>query len=175
MAKAKTASSVEPGGTRRRTCIERFSPKDGGRLDVLRRWTRAYGDTSGPAMRVVDTNVLVRLVTRDDAKQVARAEAFVKVGAWVSHLVLVEMAWVLSAVYNLKPKQIALAIEMLLHHAQLTVQDSDVVEAALEHYRTRSILGFSDCLVLESARKAGHLPLGTFDRDFGKLNGAVRL
>jgi predicted nucleic acid-binding protein len=36
-------------------------------------------------------------------------------------------------------------------------------------------LGFSDCLVLETARKAGHLPLGTFDRDLAKLDGAVRL
>ncbi len=126
-------------------------------------------------MRAVDTNVLVRLLTRDDAKQVVEAEAFVKVGAWVSHLVLVETVWVLSAVYNLDPKQIALAIEMLLNHAELTVQDSEVVDAALEHYRNKPALGFSDCLVLETARKAGHLPLGTFDRDLGKLNGAVRL
>jgi predicted nucleic acid-binding protein len=37
------------------------------------------------------------------------------------------------------------------------------------------LLGFSDCLVLESARKAGHLPLGTFDRDLAKLDGAERL
>ena len=36
-------------------------------------------------------------------------------------------------------------------------------------------LGFSDCLVLEAARKAGHLPLGTFDRELGKLEGAQKL
>jgi predicted nucleic acid-binding protein len=36
-------------------------------------------------------------------------------------------------------------------------------------------LGFSDCLVLEIARQAGHLPLGTFDRDLAKLDGAERL
>jgi predicted nucleic acid-binding protein len=41
-------------------------------------------------MRAVDTNVLVRLVTRDDRKQVAAAEAFVNKGAWVSTLVLME-------------------------------------------------------------------------------------
>jgi hypothetical protein len=34
-------------------------------------------------MRAVDTNVLVRLVTRDDRKQVAAAESFVSKGAWV--------------------------------------------------------------------------------------------
>jgi predicted nucleic acid-binding protein len=36
-------------------------------------------------------------------------------------------------------------------------------------------LGFSDCLILEVARAAGHLPMGTFDRDLGKLSGAQRL
>jgi len=44
-------------------------------------------------MRAIDTNVLVRLAARDDAKQVAAAEAFVARGAWVSHLVLVEAVW----------------------------------------------------------------------------------
>ena len=47
-------------------------------------------------MRAVDTNVLVRLVTRDDPKQVRAAEAFVANGAWVPHLVLVEAMWVLE-------------------------------------------------------------------------------
>ena len=42
-------------------------------------------------------------------------------------------------------------------------------------HRAKPAVGFSDCLVLEAARKAGHLPLGTFDRDLGKLNGVVRL
>jgi len=60
-------------------------------------------------------------------------------------------------------------VEMLLDHARLTIQDADVVEAALEHYRARPALGFSDCLVLEMARKAGHLPLGTFDKALGRL------
>jgi predicted nucleic acid-binding protein len=36
-------------------------------------------------------------------------------------------------------------------------------------------VSFSDCLVLEVARKVGHLPLGTFDRDLAKLDGAQRL
>ena len=126
-------------------------------------------------MHAVDTNVLVRLVTRDDAKQVATAEAFVVNGAWVSHLVLAEAMWVLASVYDLKSPAIATAIEMLLNHQDLVLQDSDVVAAALEQFRKRPRLGFSDCLVLEIARKAGHLPLGTFDRDLSKLDGAQKL
>jgi predicted nucleic-acid-binding protein len=123
-------------------------------------------------MRAVDTNVLVRLVVRDDATQAAAAEAFIEKGAWVSHLVLAEAMWVLESVYGLKPPQIALTLDMLLEHEHLTIQDSDVVEVALEQLRTKPSAGFSDCLVLAIARKAGHLPLGTFDRSLSKRDGA---
>ena len=126
-------------------------------------------------MRAVDTNVLVRLVTRDDAKQVAAAEAFVAPGAWVPHLVLAEATWVLTSVYDRGPQEIAAAVEMLLNHQHLTLQDSEAVAAAVAGFRRRPAVGFSDCLVLEVARKAGHLPLGTFDRDFSKLAGVERL
>jgi predicted nucleic-acid-binding protein len=108
-------------------------------------------------------------------KQVAAAESFVSKGAWVSTLVLIEATWVLTAVYELTHAQISTAIHMLLHHRDLTIQESGSVAAALEQYRSRPALGFSDCLILEVARKAGHLPLGTFDRDLSKLDGAERL
>jgi predicted nucleic-acid-binding protein len=126
-------------------------------------------------MRAVDTNVLVRLVTRDDARQVAAAEAFVESGAWVSHLALAEATWVLSEVYELGAPAIATAVEMLLNHKDLTLEASEVVSSALESFRRRPALGFSDCLMLEVARKAGHLPLGTFDRNLARLEGAERL
>jgi predicted nucleic-acid-binding protein len=126
-------------------------------------------------MRAVDTNVLVRLAARDDAQQTAEAEAFIAPGCWIPHLVLVEAMWVLASVYELGPEKIATAVEMFLQHRDLTVQDADTVEAALEHFRKRPALGFSDCLILEVARKAGHLPLGTFDRNLGKLEGTQRL
>src|SRR5438045_9070425 len=105
-------------------------------------------------MRAVDTNVLVRLVTRDDEKQVLSSEAFVERGAWISQLSLAETTWVLSVAYDLGHAEIATAIDMLLNHRNLTLQDADVVAAALDHYRHRPALGFSDCLVLEIARKA---------------------
>ena len=126
-------------------------------------------------MRAVDTNVLVRLATRDDAEQVQRAEAFVAHGAWVPHLVLAEAVWVLSAVYDRGSEEIATAVDILLNHEHLTLQDSDAVTAAVATFRSRPALGFTDCLVLEVARKAGHLPVGTFDRDFSKLANVERL
>jgi predicted nucleic-acid-binding protein len=123
-------------------------------------------------MRVVDTNLLVRLLVRDDPAQVLLAEAFVAGGAWVSHLVLAETVWVLDAVHERTQAQVAAAIELLLNHEHFAVQDSEVVAQALAQFRTRPAIGFSDCMVLEIARKAGHLPLGTFDRALAKLDGA---
>jgi predicted nucleic-acid-binding protein len=126
-------------------------------------------------MRAVDTNLLVRLLVRDDPKQVSAAEEFVQRGAWVSQLVLAETLWVLDAVYERSSSQLAAALDLLLDHQHLTLQDADVVREALTHFRARPVLGFSDCLVLAIARKAGHLPLGTFDKNLARLEGTQRL
>jgi predicted nucleic-acid-binding protein len=91
--------------------------------------------TSGRRMRAADTNLLVRVLTRNNPEQVARVEVFIEGGAWVSHLVLAETMWGPS----------------------------------------RASLRFSDCLILEVARAAGHVPLLTFDRSLATLDGAVRL
>jgi predicted nucleic acid-binding protein len=66
-------------------------------------------------------------------------------------------------------------LELLLIHESLVLQDADVVSAALALFRAKPALGFSDCLVLEIARKAGHLPLATFDKALAKLAGTQKL
>lgn len=126
-------------------------------------------------MLAVDTNVLVRLLARDDEKQARLADQFVAKGAWVSHLVLAETVWVLDAVYERSPAQLMAAIDLLLLHESLVLQDADTVSAALAHFRAKPALGFSDCLVLAIARKAGHVPLGTFDRALAKLEDVHRI
>lgn len=126
-------------------------------------------------MLAVDTNVLVRLLSRDDARQAAAADLAVAKGAWVSHLVLAETVWVLDAVYERSARQLIAALDLLLAHESLVLQDADVVASALAHYRAKPALGFSDCLVLEIARKAGHLPLVTFDKALAKLAGTQKL
>ena len=126
-------------------------------------------------MRAVDTNLLVRLIARDEPRQTVSADVFIENGAWVSVLALAEATWVLSSVYELGPKDQAKAIEMLLNHRDLVLQDAETVSAALALFRARPALGFSDCLMLHLARKAGHLPLGTFDRNLAKIEGTQKL
>ena len=76
-------------------------------------------------------------------------------------MALAEVMWVLESVYDLSASD----------QAQAIVHDHEAVLAALELFRSRPSLGFSDCLILESARKAGHLPLGTFDRGLARIDG----
>jgi predicted nucleic-acid-binding protein len=126
-------------------------------------------------MRAVDANVLVRLIVRDHLTQAASAEKFIEAGAWASTLAVAEASWVLTSVYKLTPKDLCGAIEMLLNHRDLALQDPEAVARALDLCRAKPALGFSDCLVLELARKAGHLPLGTFDRNLASVEGAQKL
>lgn len=126
-------------------------------------------------MRALDTNVLVRLLARDDAKQAVAADAAIGGGGWVSQLVLAEAVWVLDSVYGRTPKQLIAALDLLLAHESLVLQDADAVTAALVQFRAKPALRFSDCLALEIARKAGHLPLLTFDKSLGRLAGAQAL
>jgi len=126
-------------------------------------------------MVAADTNVLVRLITREDDQQLPSAEAFVSEGVWISNIVLVEAMWVLHRTYRRDHAEIARIIRMLLGERHIALQNVDVVRSALDLYERHPSLGFSDCLILEIERKAGHLPLGTFDRPLGRLAGAQRL
>ncbi len=125
-------------------------------------------------MRAADTNVLVRLIARDDPRQVASAESFVAPGAWVSLLVLAETVWVLESVYGLERREIATVVGMLMQHDRITLQDEDSVRCALSAFENAAA-GFSDCLIVEAARKAGHLPVGTFDKALARLEGGAQL
>jgi len=59
--------------------------------------------------------------------------------------------------------------------APVMIQDRDVAAAALAAFRRRPASGFSDCPVVELARKAGHSPLGTFDATQARVDGVVRV
>jgi predicted nucleic-acid-binding protein len=122
--------------------------------------------------RAADTNVIVRLIARDDPKQLTLALSRAAAGLWVSHVVLVEVVWVLESVYARARADIASALELLLDHPDISVDSPDVVRAAVTRFRTARGLDFADSLIVEIARKAGVGPVLTFDRPVGKLDGA---
>lgn len=70
-------------------------------------------------MEAFDTNVVVRLLVRDDEEQYQRAErVFRRVtagpGAWLSSVVLAEVAWVLRGAYKFDRATIAAALHRLI-------------------------------------------------------------
>ncbi len=91
-------------------------------------------------MRGVDTNVLVRFLTQDDRAQLARVNSFFgqieREGelAYVSIVVLCELAWVLRSLYGLRRKEIGTALEALVETAQLHIEDRGSVHRALTLY-----------------------------------------
>ena len=128
-------------------------------------------------MRAVDTNVLIRALTRDDPRQGPAAEAFIRDHApvWVSHLVLVETVWVLESIYDCGKPQLVEALARIIDNRELFLEAPAVVRAALTLYQTQGKIQFEDCMILEIARRAGHLPLATFDKALGKAEGALIL
>jgi predicted nucleic-acid-binding protein len=124
-------------------------------------------------MWAVDTNVLVRALTGDDPQQSPAAEAFFRAHgpAWVSHLVLVETVWVLDSVYDRTKLEVCKALTRILDNRMLALEEPNVVRAALALYRSKGKMNFEDCMILEIARKAGHLPLATFHKALGKAAG----
>ena len=80
-------------------------------------------------MRAADTNIVVRVLVRDEARQVRQAEAFVAGGAWISHLVLAEAIWVLVTTYRLPWSDVADTIEKLLNHQEFVLEDPPTVSA----------------------------------------------
>ncbi len=128
-------------------------------------------------MRSVDTNVLVRALTGDDPVQSPAARAFIQEHGpvWVAQVVLIETIWVLESVYGCGKPQLVEALKRIIDNKDLALEDPLVVRAGLELYQATTKVGFSDCVVLEKARSAGHLPLATFDKALGKAEGAQPL
>ena len=106
-------------------------------------------------MRAVDTNVLIRLIVQDDSRQTDAAKDFTRDGIWISTPALAEATWALAAIYGRSPENIGRAVAMMLDMPNAVVQDSEAVAEALNLFQARPSLGFSDCLMLALARKAG--------------------
>ena len=116
----------------------------------------------------LDTNVLVRFLVQDDARQAAQANA-VFAGltesqpAWLCREVLVELVWVLERAYGLSRADIAAAIDGLMASREIVIETPDRVGLAVERYRQGGA-GFSDHLIALAARDAGCRTTLSFDR-----------
>jgi predicted nucleic-acid-binding protein len=126
----------------------------------------------------LDTNVLVRYVMQDDAKQAARATKVVEAltdeaPGFVSLVSLVEFVWVLETSYEVPRAGVAQSLTALLAARELVVDRVDEVRAALRAYRESSA-DFADALIARIGAEAGCSETVTFDVHAAK-NAGMRL
>jgi predicted nucleic-acid-binding protein len=120
----------------------------------------------------LDTNVLVRYIMQDDAKQAAKAVALVEsltveAPGFVSIVSVVELGWVLSSSYDLTRDQVAQTLDLLLRTKQVVVDRADQVLSALRVFKVGSA-DFADCLIERTAAHAGCDRTMTFDAGAAK-------
>ena len=112
-------------------------------------------------MIAIDTNILIRLVTRDDDIQAKRAAAlFEREDIYIGKTVLLETEWVLRFSYELDRPVILNVLKNAVGLPQVTVEDSLGVAKALELFEGG--MDFADALHLISGREAAQF--ATFDK-----------
>lgn len=123
----------------------------------------------------LDTNVIVRYVMQDEAKQSQKAarliEALsVEAPGFVPLVTVVEFAWVLASCYDLKREQVAEAIDGLLRTKEFVVDRTEQITQALRVYKSGAA-DFADCLIVRGAAAAGCDKTMTFDVSAAKSAG----
>lgn len=125
------------------------------------------------------TNVLVRYLTQDDAAQAALATRLIEsltsdAPGFVSHVVLVEVAWVLESCYALGGAALGEVLETVLRTDALRIERAEVAWRALRRFRQEGC-DFSDALVTELALTAGCDAIYSFDNSAAKRSGMTLL
>ena len=129
-------------------------------------------------MPSLDTNVLLRYVVRDDPAQTRRAAEFigrfenVESSLFIPLSVTLETEWVLRSVYEFAKDSVLEVFVGLLGAREIRFQDEACVETATYLYRDHNA-DFADCLHVATAFIYDQLPLVTFDRLAGRIDGVA--
>lgn len=119
----------------------------------------------------LDTNVLIRFLTHDDAGQAAKTDALFKKAAEgaclliLDKIVLIEAVWVLGSVYDRPREKIAESLAKLVIKPGIRCEDAQATIDALFRYQ-QSKLDIVDCFLAAKSVAEGDT-VATFDRGFG--------
>lgn len=119
-------------------------------------------------MIAVDTNIVVRLLVKDDSEQRAKALALLESGIFISRSVLMETEWVLRSTYRLSRVTINDALADLLALDGVHASDAALLDWALDRHKAGA--DWADMLHLIDARP--YEAFATFDRGLSRAAGA---
>ena len=123
----------------------------------------------------LDTNVLVRYIMQDDARQSAKATRLLESlttdrPGFVGLVSVVELYWVLTSCYGLTDDQFSQALRGLLRSSEIVVDRAEQVARALRAFESGRC-DFADCLIERIAASAGCEQTMTFDAAAAKRAG----
>jgi predicted nucleic-acid-binding protein len=123
----------------------------------------------GRAMTGLDTNIVVRYLTHDDAAQTTAAVKVIDSlspdsPGFLSLIVVVELVWVLEVSYRFKKNEIEQVLETLLRSKELVIERAEIVSQALRKFST-SRADFADCLIERCGHAAECQYTVTFDQN----------
>ena len=125
----------------------------------------------------LDTNVVVRFLTRNPADLAERADRlFAKAQAGqialrLNPMVVAEIVWVLTKVYRKEMAEVVAGVGALLQADGILTDQRDTLLEALDLALDKRV-AFPDAFVAVSARQADE-PVCSFDRGFERLNVAI--
>jgi predicted nucleic-acid-binding protein len=124
----------------------------------------------------IDTNVFLRIFIQDDGRQHREAVELVRsLGqVFVGTVVLVEAVWALRKIFKFPRAKLVHFLDIVLATDAFILENREVVEAAMLGFSTGNA-DFADHVILESARRNGAGRVYTFDLDFSRIPGAVRM
>jgi predicted nucleic-acid-binding protein len=123
----------------------------------------------------LDTNIVVRYLTHDDATQTAAAVRVMdslssNSPGFLSLIVIAELVWVLEVSYRFKKNEIERVLETLLRSKELVVERAEIVAQALRTF-SASRADFADCLIERSGHAEECQYTVTFDHKAASAAG----
>ena len=128
-------------------------------------------------MIALDTNIIVRYLVRDDARQAAAARAIMdeltpERPGFVCREVAVELAWVLERAYGFPRPRIAEIFHELVGTRELHFEAAhDVIKAAIALRQGGAC--FADRMIAAAALRSGASGIYTFDRKAAQIKGVT--
>ncbi|GAB4341464.1 MAG: type II toxin-antitoxin system VapC family toxin [Leptolyngbyaceae cyanobacterium] len=127
-------------------------------------------------MKGLDTNVLVRYLTRDDEQQWQRAEQYINATlaaeetCFISNIVLCELVWVLRSAYRIPREELITTLEKILRTSHFDFEDKAVIWGAFRQFQ-QGKADFSDYLISKVNHQAGCTETATFDAKLQNTEG----
>lgn len=122
----------------------------------------------------LDTNLLVRYITNDDPEQVEKVQKLFDscpptAMFIVNNVVLAELDWVLTHVYNFSQEEFLLIVDQLFQTSNISFEQPALIKKACSLYANGKA-DFSDCLIGVLNEENGCKTTYTFDKNASKLS-----